>query len=208
MSESDEESVVSTKRSYGPGEDIFGKHDPDKLVEDGPTDNSTDDDEEDTEDEEEDEEDDEEDEDEEEEDEEEEDVSKKTKRHKIRPWDVLVTIAADNLQDTFNETVAETLAEHQNKDIQEAEEIAYEELKPNYLSQLISRYKYMVGMIAALKKDPVHQRILRTAKRLREEEDYDDDESMQYAITKRKFLIGRKLDEYDPPSYVEHEEQA
>ena len=100
------------------------------------------------------------------------------------------------------------MAEHQNKDIQEAEEMAYEELKPNYLSQLISRYKNMVGMTAALKKDPVHQRILRTAKRLREEEDYDDDASMQYAIKKRKFLIGRKLDEYDPPSYEEYEEQA
>ena len=42
MSDGDEESVVSTKRSYGPGENIFGKHDPDKLVEDGSTNNSTD----------------------------------------------------------------------------------------------------------------------------------------------------------------------
>ena len=85
--------------------------------------------------------------------------------------------------------------------------MAYEELKPNYLSQLISRYKYMVGVTAALKKDPVHQRIMKTAKRLREE-DYDDDESMQYAIKKRKFLIERKLDEYDPLSYEEDEVQA
>ena len=195
----------SVKRSYGPGEDIFGKYDPDELVEDGPTDNSTDEDEEDTggEDDEEDE-----DEDEEEEDDEEEDVSRKTKRHKIRLWDVLVNIAAENLHDTFNETVEETLAEQQNKDIPEAEEMAYEKLKPNYLSQLISRYKYMVGMTAALKKDPVHQRIMRTAKRLREEDDYDADESMQYAIKKRKFVIERKLDEYDPPSYEEDEEQA
>ena len=97
MSESDEESVVSVKRSYGLGEDIFGKYDPDKLVEDGTTDNSTDEDEED-----EIEEDDEEDEDENEEDEEEEDVFKKTKKHKIRPWDVLVNIAAENLHDTLN----------------------------------------------------------------------------------------------------------
>ena len=29
MSENDEESVVSVKRSYGPGEDIFGKYDRD-----------------------------------------------------------------------------------------------------------------------------------------------------------------------------------
>ena len=49
---------------------------------------------------------------------------------------------------------------------------------------------------------------MKTAKRLREEEDYDDDESMQYAIKKRKVLIERKLDEYDPPSYEEDEEQA
>ena len=45
-----------------------------------------------------------------------------------------MNIAAENLQDTSNETVGEMLAEHQNKDIQEAEEMAYEELKPNYLS--------------------------------------------------------------------------
>ena len=80
MSESDEESVVTVKRSYGPGEDIFGKYNPDKLVEDGTTDNSTDEDEED-----EIEEDDEEGERWNEEHEEEEDVSKKTKKHKIRP---------------------------------------------------------------------------------------------------------------------------
>ena len=42
----------------------------------------------------------------------------------------------------------------------------------------------MVGVTDTLKKDPVHQRIMKTAKRLREEEDYDDDESMQYAINK------------------------
>ena len=106
--------MVSTKRSYGLGKAIFGKYDPDKLVEDGPTDNSTDEDEEDAEDKDEDdkEDEDEDDKDEEEEDEEEEDVYKKTKKHKIRPWDFLVNRAAENLQDTFNETVAETLAGH------------------------------------------------------------------------------------------------
>ena len=67
----------------------FGKYDPDKLVEDGPTDNSTDEDEKDTADEDEDDEEDEdeEDEDEEEEDEEEEDVSKKIKRRKNIKFD-------------------------------------------------------------------------------------------------------------------------
>ena len=63
-------------------------------------------------------------------------------------------------------------------------------------------------MTAALKKDSDHQRITRTAKRPRWEEDYDDDESVQYAVKKQKILIERKLDEYEPPSYEEYEEQA
>ena len=81
MSESDAESVVSTKGTYGSGKDIFGKYYPDKLMEDGPTDNSTDEDEEETEDEaEEKEEDEDEDEDEDKEDEEEEDIPRKKKK--------------------------------------------------------------------------------------------------------------------------------
>ena len=57
--------MVSTKRTYGSGKDIFGRYDPDKLVEEDPTDNSPDEDEENTEDEDDEEEEDEEDEEEE-----------------------------------------------------------------------------------------------------------------------------------------------
>ena len=72
-------------------------------------------------------------------------------------------------------------------DIQEAEEIAYDELKPEYLSDFISRYQYFVELSAALKKDPVNKRKANTDKRLREEENIDEDESRGYAIKKRKF---------------------
>ena len=58
----------------------------------------------------------------------------------------------------------------------EADGIAYDELKPKYLSDFISRYKYVAEFSAALKKDPVIKRISSTAKRLRDEEDYDEDE--------------------------------
>ena len=61
---------------------------------------------------------------------------------------------------------------------------------------------------AALKKDPVNKRIASTAKRLRDEEDYHEDKSRKYAIKKRKFLIEKKVDDYDPPSYEETEEQT
>ena len=62
MSDSDEESVASVKSSYGPGEDYFGKYDPEEL-ENGPTDYSTDD---------------------------ENEIPSKKKKYKIRPWDVIM----------------------------------------------------------------------------------------------------------------------
>ena len=70
------------------------------------------------------------------------------------------------------------------------------------------RHKYMAEFSAALKKDPVNKRIASAAKRLRDEEDYDEDESRKYAIKKRKFLIEKEMDDYDQPSYEENEEQT
>ena len=70
-----------------------------------------------------------------------------------------------------------TLEESRGTDLQETEEIAYNELKPKYLVDFISRYKYVAEFSVALKKDPVNKRIGSMAKRLRDEEDYDEDES-------------------------------
>ena len=86
--------------------------------------------------------------------------------------------------------------------------MAYDELKQKYLSDFISRYKYVAEFSAALKKDPVNKKIVSTVKRLRDEENYDENESRKYAIKKRKFLIEKKMDDYDPPSYEETGEQT
>ena len=120
----------------------------------------------------------------------------------------MMNITTDKMQDIFNETVEKALHENPGKDVQEAEEIAYDELKPKYLSEFVSRYKYLTDLSAALRKDPVNKKTQETAKRLRDEEDYEEDESRLYAIKKRKFLIEKKLNDYDPPSYEVAEEQT
>ena len=204
MSDSDEESVASA-RSYAHGRDIFRERDPDESVEEDEEEEDETEDEDENEEEEGDEEDD--DETDNENDEEYDDDSD-TNVQKIRPWDMLMDITSDNMQDRFNETVEKTLEEYPDTDIQKAEEVAYDKLKPKYLSDIISRYKYMSEFSAALKKDPVNKKIASTAKRLRDEEDYDEDESRKYAIKKRKFLIEKMMDNYDPPSYEETEEQT
>ena len=221
MLDSDEESVMSERRSLDDGKDIFRKPDLEDVEEvDEEEEDETEESEEDEEEEEEedddddddDEEEDDDDDDEEDEDEEEDDDGvdddEEEEPQKIKPWDVLMGITTDKMQDTFNETVEKALHENPGKDIQDAEEIAYDELRPKYLSEFVSRYKYLTDLSAALRKDPVNKKIQETAKRLRDEEDYDEDESRLYAIKKRKFLIEKKLNDYDPPSYEVAEKQT
>ena len=138
---------------------------------------------------------------------EEEDDDDEEEPQKIKPWDVLMDITIDKMQGTLTETVEKALQENPGKDLPEAEEIACDELKTKYLSEFVSSYKYLTDLSAALRKDPVNKKMQETAKRLRDEEDNDEDESSLYVIKKRKFLIEKKLNDYDPPSYKVAEEQ-
>ena len=213
MLDSDEESVMSERRSLDDGKDIFRKPDLEHVeeVDEEEEDETEESEEDENEEEEEEEDDDDEEDDDEEADEDDDDVDdedEEEEHQQIKPWDVLMGITTEKMQDTFNETVEKALHENPGKDVQEAEEIAYDELKPKYLSEFVSRYKYLTDLSAALRKDPVNKKIQETAKRLRDEEDYDEDESRLYAIKKRKFLIEKKLNDYDLPSYEVAEEQT
>ena len=209
MLDSDEESVMSERRSLDDGKDIFRNPDLEDVEEvDEEEEDETEESEEDEEEEDEEEDDDDEEEDDDEDEDDIDDDEEEEEPQKIKPWDVLMGVTKDKMQDTFNETVEKALHENPGKDAQEAEEIAYDELKPKYLSEFVSRYKYLTDLSAALRKDPVNKKIQETAKRLRDEEDYDEDESRLYAIKKRKFLIEKKLNDYDPPSYEVAEEQT
>ena len=102
MSDSDEESVASARRSYDHGRDIFREHDPDKSVEEDEEEEDETEDEDENEEEEDEEEDDDETDD---ENDEEYDDDSDASVQKIRPWDMLMNITSDNMQDRFNETV-------------------------------------------------------------------------------------------------------
>ena len=84
--------------------------------------------------------------------------------------------------------------------------MAYEELKQKYSSSLVSKYQDLSALGSALSKDLVHKKVISTAHSLRDEEDYDEEEAMQYAVKKRRYLLERKLDEDDrPPCTIEDE---
>ena len=52
-----------------------------------------------------------------------------------------------------------------------------------------------------MKKDPLHKKITDTGKRLRDEDDFDEDDALKYAIKKRRYLFEGKLEEFDSRTY-------
>ena len=111
MLDSDEQSVISERRSLDDGKDIFRKPDFEDVEEGDETEESEEDENEEEEVDDEEEADDDEEEEEEEEEEE-------MEHQKIKPWDVLMDITTDKMQGTFNETVEKALQQNPRKDLQ------------------------------------------------------------------------------------------
>ena len=196
MSDSEESTIseasdVTTNRKYlkgMKGHDIFGEYDYSKLSDDPDTEPSeveTDS---------------------ESASKEEKQKAKRRKIQKTSPWDRLMRSTYRDNQDQFDETVENTMQETPNIDVESAEEMAYEELKPKYRSTLVTKYQDLVALGSALRKDPIHKKVISTAHRLKEDEDYDEEEAMQYAVKKRRYLLERKLDEYERPTLTVEEE--
>ena len=170
-----EESDAGTSRSHQK-EDIFGKYtDKDYSIRDGSDTDYTDEDDE--------------------------DQHYSRKKSKFDPWQVFVGGAHRYLQDTFNESVQQTIEKHPDMDTEEAEEVTFDKLEPRYRAEVIDRYQSFLKVSKAMKKDPLHKRITATAKRLREDDEFDEDEALRYALKKRRYLLDGKLEEYDQPSY-------
>ena len=170
-----DESDAETSKSHQK-EDIFGKYtDKDYGIRDGSDTDYTDEDDE--------------------------DQRYSRKKSKFDPWQVFVGGAHRYLQDTFNESVQHTVEKHPDIDTEEAEEVAFDKLEPRYRAEVIDRYQSFLKVSKAMKKDPLHKKITATAKRLRDDDEFDEDEALRYAIKKRRYLLDGKLEEYDPPSY-------
>ena len=99
------------------------------------------------------------------------------KKSKFDPWQVFVGGAHRYLQDTFNESVQYTVEKHPDMDTEEAEEVAYDKLEPRYRAEVIDRYQSFLKVSKAMKKDPLHKKITATAKRLRDDDEFDEDEA-------------------------------
>lgn len=114
-------------------------------------------------------------------------------------WEKSINHVFGIMQDKFDETVIDLAQRNTTGNVKLYEKKAYKMLRPKYNRQLRNFYQRTIRMMDIIRRDPVHKKIMDTARKLREDEEYERDESLKYAVKKRCYLLDQKLDDYLPP---------
>ena len=88
------------------------------------------------------------------------------------------------LVDTFDDKKAELV--EGGMSASDAHQAAYRCVLPNLRRNITTNY---IKENSKLHQDPVHKKILTTKLKLQEDDDYEPEEAMRYAVKKRKYLI-------------------
>ena len=110
-------------------------------------------------------------------------------------WFFLVSPIFEQFEDDMNARVKE-LAE--DVPIEEAQETTVAEFLPAMNKKLQKELIKFSRLSHRLKKDPLYQKLMATAKRGRQEDEMDWEESVAYAVQKLKFLLDKVLQNWTP----------
>jgi len=101
----------------------------------------------------------------------------------------------------FQEDLEDRVTELEEDDMptQKARETTLAEFLPVLNNALQKRVMKFCRVNHELKKDPTFMKIMATAKLARQEDDMDWEESIAYALGKRRFLLDKVLRSWDPP---------
>lgn len=121
-------------------------------------------------------------------------------------WDVIIDYTYGKMRDKLQKKKDELMRQDSELTSEEALQMANEALKSAYEQQLSHVFKSYVYTYDRLKSDPTYKKVMQTAKRYREDDDMDLEESIRKAIRKRRHLLEMKLEEYDEPSLSSDEE--
>jgi hypothetical protein len=124
----------------------------------------------------------------------------------IDPWQNMIAMTYECMQNRFNRRVA-SYVENEGLAVPNAERVAATELRTAYERTLHDVYEQRLLLNRALHADSTHQKVIATAKRLRDEDEYDAEESLRYAVRRRRFLLNKKLDDYAHPTATLTEER-
>ena len=72
----------------------------------------------------------------------------------------------------------------------------------------MSNYVRKIDDAAKLHKDPVHKKIMSTKRKLQEDDDYEAQEAIKYAVKKRKYLIQEATGTLSDDELEDEEEES
>jgi len=116
---------------------------------------------------------------------------------------------ANTIIQQFEEPMKDRVRELENEYLPvNAQDLVWEE----YLAAMNKRLqKVLIGFLNLhhrLRKDPTYQKIVDTAKRAREEDEMDFEESVTHAVKRRKLLLDRVLEQWKPDLTEEEHEDS
>ena len=110
----------------------------------------------------------------------------------LDPWSTLINDAASKVRDQYENILQALLME--GHDESEAKKEAFAKILPVFQKELADVYMNNLAWMKALRKDPIHKKIMTTR------DDYvndmfDQDEAIAAAVDKREFLLKRLLED-------------
>ena len=110
----------------------------------------------------------------------------------IGPWSTLINDAASKVLDQYDDILQALLME--GHDESEAKQEAFEKILPVFQKELGDVYMDNLTWMKALKKDPIHKKIMATRDNYVNNNMFDPDEAIGAAVKKRKSLLKRLLE--------------
>ena len=121
--------------------------------------------------------------------------SENSSEEEIDPWSTLIEDAASKVRAQYEEILQTLLMEGHDKN--EAKQEAFTQILAVFQKELADVYMNKLAWMNALKKDPIHKKIIATRDDYVNNDMFDPDEATAAAVDKRKCLLKRLLEDQE-----------
>ena len=110
----------------------------------------------------------------------------------LDPWTTLINDTSSRVRDQYDDILQALLM--QGHDEGEAKQESFAQILPVFQKELADVYMNNLAWMKALKKDPIHKKIMATREDYVNNSMFDPDKAIGAAVKKRKFLLERLLE--------------
>ena len=119
-------------------------------------------------------------------------TTENSSEEELDPWTTLINDTSSKVRDQYDDILQALLM--QGHDECEAKQEAFAQILPVFQKELADVYMNNLAWMKALKKDPIHKKIMATREDYVNNNMFDPDEAIGAAVKKRKFLLKRLLE--------------